>query len=362
MFTYFNMKKKDIKTETKDVFVPRTKFQELVKDLKIDETLTLKHKKQTKFNKFLNSTPLYENYNGMCDLLIVPETPQGYKYLLVYVDLGTNLLDFEPMKNKESKTTLKALQEIFKRKYVDTPKFSLNTDGGSEFKKEFHLYFENQGVHHKISMPYRHTQQGVVEGANAQISRVLLSYLNDRERETQKKQTDWTPILPQLRETLNRYRDRGDLKKLREKQTHFNPEEAGQPEYNKGDMVHYKLNRPYNALNQPLPDAKFRKGDIVWSPTTHKIEKIIVMGDEPYYRYVLNDIANTSFSADQLMLSQNKEKTYLVRKLLDKKIVKKVTYYLVWWKGYLKKDSTWEKESDLIEDGFEDDIKAFKKS
>ena len=31
----------------------------------------------------------------------------------------------------------------------------------------------------------------------------------------------------------------------------------------------------------------------------------------------------------------------------------------MWWKGELKKDSTWEKATDLIEDGLEDEIKGY---
>ena len=50
-----------------------------------------------------------------------------------------------------------------------------------------------------------------------------------------------------------------------------------------------------------------------------------------------------------------------VRKIIGSKTEKKKKYYLVHWKGELKKDATWELESNLLEDGLEEYIKEFKK-
>jgi hypothetical protein len=38
------------------------------------------------------------------------------------------------------------------------------------------------------------------------------------------------------------------------------------------------------------------------------------------------------------------------------------TYYLIHWKGYTKKQSTWEEKGQLIEDGLENAILAYEKS
>jgi len=46
------------------------------------------------------------------DLLFLPED-EGYKYLLVVVDIATRLCDAEPLKSKESKVVAKAIQRIF---------------------------------------------------------------------------------------------------------------------------------------------------------------------------------------------------------------------------------------------------------
>lgn len=36
----------------------------------------------------------------MSDLIVLPETNEGYKYLLVVLDLATNLFDYQPIKRK----------------------------------------------------------------------------------------------------------------------------------------------------------------------------------------------------------------------------------------------------------------------
>ena len=61
----------------------------------------------------------------MADLLQLPEASQKNKYCLVVVDIATNKFDLEPLKNKESKTTLNAFKKIFKRKILTRPKVSL---------------------------------------------------------------------------------------------------------------------------------------------------------------------------------------------------------------------------------------------
>jgi hypothetical protein len=347
------MKKKEI---NKDQYVPRTEFQTLVNKLGINEDFTIKHKRQKKYNKFINNTALYEGYNVMCDLLILPETSENYRYLLTVLDLGTNKCDFEPLKNKEANSALTAIKKIFNRKIVNEPDFSISTDNGSEFKGVFSNYFKQKGIYQKFSMPYRHSQQSPVESLNGQISRILLGYLNNVETETQKKYYDWTDILDKVRTELNKHRERKNLEQLRLDQPSFDLDKAGEPNYKVGEFVHYLLNKPMDALNNPINSDSFRKGDFRYSPTVHKITKILYMNDEPYYRFVLSELPNVSFSSYQLIKSDKKEETYLVKKLLDKRKQNKKVYYLVWWKGYLKKDATWTEEKTLLEDGFKEEI------
>ncbi len=114
-----------------------------------------------------------------------------------------------------------------------------------------------------------------------------------------------------------------------------------------------------DAVNNPIKDDKFRKGDMRYSPDTRTIVEIVYMNDYPYYRYILNDMPNVSFSAYELVLSKNEEETFLVRKIWDKTKINGTTHYKVWWKEKTKKDSTWEPEEKLLEDGLDEHIQEF---
>ena len=71
---------------------------------------------------------------------------------------------------------------------------------------------------------------------------------------------------------------------------------------------------------------------------------------------------NVSFTEDELMKSKEKEEKYTVKKIIGHKTEKRIKYYQVWWKNYLKKNSTWEPEKKLITDGLKDMIDEYNKN
>ena len=350
-------------TVNKTNYTPKTKFQQLVKNIGINEEFTLNHQKDRQYNHYKNNIPLYPNYNIMLDTLELPvvDKKHPYKYLLTAIDLGTNKIDFEPMKSTKSLEALNALKEISKRPNVKIPKFSIMTDNGAEFKKDFNQYLIDHGIYHKYSQPYRHSQQAPIESVNNLLSRLLLGYLNNIELKTGKTETNWLPILPVLRKELNNYRYYRELPKLRQEQPFFNYKlaENERPQFEVGDYVYRKYNRPHDALGKPLSGSTFRKGDMRYNHAVNQIEKIVYFNDPPYHRYVLNDLPSVSFTAKQLIPAKRKEKTFLVKEIIDKKVQGGQTYYLVWWKGFLKRDATFEPATQLIDDGMVDYIKAF---
>ena len=91
-----------------------------------------------------------EDYNFQTDLLMLPKTKQGYKYLLVIVDLFTNEVDFEAMKTKTPAETLRSMKVIFKRDILNKPFASMSSDAGLEFKGTFKDYLYNQSILHRI--------------------------------------------------------------------------------------------------------------------------------------------------------------------------------------------------------------------
>ena len=53
------------------------------------------------------------------------------------------------------------------------------------------------------------------------------------------------------------------------------------------------------------------------------------------------------------------EEKFIVKQIFDKKKLNNKTYYKIHWKGYLKKNSTWEPADLLIKDGLKDLIDEY---
>ena len=68
----------------------------LMEKMNIDETFT-KRPKNDKFDTIKQNTLPVSGYNYMSDLMELPLTKEGYKYLLVVVDIWSNNFDIEPM-------------------------------------------------------------------------------------------------------------------------------------------------------------------------------------------------------------------------------------------------------------------------
>jgi transposase InsO family protein len=335
-------------------------FKDVIKDVGINEFYTQPDSKK-RYNKFVTSIVPEEDYNYMSDLIEMPTTSKGFKWLLVMLDLATNEFDIEAMKSKTADSTLNAFKLIIKRGILKLPEISLKTDNGTEFLGSFRKFLTDHGVMHKTSLPYRKQQMGPVESLNKTVARILMTFINDKSVELGKDYYDWTDILDIVREEVNSYRKR-DLNKLKEYQSKrfFDPTEAGEPEFQVGDYVHWKMDRPTDIRGTPINDSKFRMGDRIFSLETRKIVDILCYPSKPYYRYKLQDMVNVSYSASELKKSEQTDNYFIIKKIIGVKTMAKKKYNLCWWKGTLKADATWESEDQLLEDDMQDYIDEFK--
>ena len=335
-------------------------MDKLLKKLDIDETFTkqVKHK-QKHYNSIKNNLPLKEDYNFMADLIMLPETKKGYKYLLSVVDLITDEFDIEPLKTKTPSEVLKSFKTIIKRKHIKMPYASIRTDNGNEFKGVFNEWLLNSGVLHKFSLPNRHKQMANIEALNKQLVRLFNGYMNEKEKKQKKVYKEWTDILDFVRKELNDFRrkDPQKIKVVRDYDSIFKVK----PKYKIGDIVHEKIDTPENALGHKQPTNNFRVGDYKFSVIPKKIVKVLFFDDKPHYRYLLEGISNASYSENELRQSKEKETKYKVKKILKKKKIKGVLHYLIWWDNFKKSEATWEAEKELIEDGLKDLIDEFNK-
>jgi len=324
-------------------------MDKILKDLNISEKFTKPIRPKPKgFTSVKSLVPLIENYNYMADLLFLPTTKQGFKYLLTVTDLADDSFDMEPLKRKEAGAVLKALKEIFKRPYLDQPKGSIQTDPGTEFKGVFHKYLYDNDILHKVTLPGRHTQQGNVERLNRTLGRLLNGYMNTVEFETGREFREWVAALPEIRRKLNKVRE----KKL--------PDYASTPmpridlgvksKYKVGDVVYRALDEPRNVLGAKQ-SGTFREGDLRWDLVPRKVVRVLRFpGAEPI-RYMVSRIPNASFTERQLMFAEEATEEHEVKQLLELlEDEDGVMWYRVWWKGQKKRDATLVPRDQLIDD------------
>lgn len=330
----------------------------LLNKLNIDETFTKQRPiKQPVYNKFKNNLPLKEDYNFMADLIELPETKKKFKYLLTVVDLASDEFDIEPLRSKMPAEVLEGFKNMIKRKHIKLPYASIRTDNGNEFKGSFNKYLTDNGVLHKKNLPNRHKQMANVEALNKQVVRILFGYMNGKEKQLKRSYNEWTDIINIVRNDLNEYRKKTYDNPLPE--STFDLGEVGEAKFRLGDVVHYRLDWAENALGNKQPTPNFRVGDYRYSAVPKKIVNVSIFNDAPYYRYILDGMPNVSYSKYELILSNENDSKFQVKKLIDKKRIRGRIHYLVWWKGKKKSESTWEPETNLIEDGLEDEINEF---
>jgi hypothetical protein len=338
-------------------------FSALLTSFKADSPFTKNAPKEKVFTKVKKNIPMHEDYNQMADLLYLPETKLGYKYLLVVVDIATNKFDIEPLKTKDCVTVLNALQNIYKRNYISEPYATLQTDSGKEFSGVFHKWLYNENVYHKVTLPNRHSQMANVESLNKQLGTLIMGNLNDQEEKSGKVEKNWISLLPKIRKELNAYREI-DLDKVKypNDKVFFNPPTDVEPKFKVGDIVYEKLDWPEDALGHKQPTAKFRAGDYRFSRVPKKIMQVFNMPDQPWFRYQLEGMKNVSYTEAQLRISNEKETKYVVKAILDTRMKNKKIEFLVHWKNHKKEEATYEPETTLREDGVGPMIDEFLKN
>jgi hypothetical protein len=178
----------------------------------------------------------------------------------------------------------------------------MKTDSGSEFKGTFDEFLRKNGILHKTSLPDRHQGTANVEALNGQLARLFNGYMNKKEQELGVTYRNWIDITSLVRKELNKIRE----KKLKDNVDPadypvFDIQKAGQPKFKVGDLVHYKLDSPQDALGNKQNTKQFRVGDYRFSHNTKEIKQLLYFNDPPYYRYILNGLPHVSYSEYELI-------------------------------------------------------------
>jgi hypothetical protein len=262
-----------------------------------------------KYNTYRANMRLEADCTVMIDVLFLPTAKFGFKYLLVAQDIATRKFDMVPLKFKDSTTVLKAFKKMINGPYISLPKYYLISDGGSEFKADFHEFIYDENIFHKIVNRGRHTQLAPIDTLHNILSRILNAYQN------------WTDIIDQVRIELNEVMDvsatlpedlKNDTSQPLVQTTTMSIEkdpDTGKkkithkfkvPKFKVGDMVYYNLDVTKNIHNQNMGGMK-RQGDLQVSREPKEIEELVYMnGDGPFVRYKLEGLPTVSYTESQL--------------------------------------------------------------
>ena len=289
------------------------------------------------------------------DILYLPED-KGYKFLLVIVDLYDNSVDAEPVKDILSKNNdvLEAFKKIYSRKYINPP-LILTLDKGAEFTQEKVKNYlkDDLKINVKYALTGRSRQLAYVERQNQRIGNILLKRMASQELITGQVSKEWVDDIKPLIQLFNE-----------KKKTPLKKEISPDPIVNEytgnllkiGTKVRLLLDKPVDTVKGKRLIGDFRSGDIRWTSKVYKITEVLLKpGYPPLYltdaddnvartKNQLQPVSKEDEEPDARFLRGNPD-TYIISKILNKKIENKKTLYLVKWKGFKESEATWEPSS-----------------
>ena len=318
-------------------------MDKILKELKINEKYSKPVKIKKEFSKVKDNIPLKADYNFMADLLELPETKKGFKYLLVVVDLATDEFDIEPITNNKSLTVVDAMKRMFNRRYIKKPYASIRTDGGAEFKDAFEKYCYENSILHKIGVAGRHQQTANVERLNRELGRLFNGYMNAVEEKTGETYKEWVEVVPKVRTMLNDFRKKPEGDPFTD--VYPTVDLTKQPKYKIHDVVYRMSEKPLDALGRKQNTQNFRMGDYRWERIPRKIVKVLRYAGKVPIRYILENLPNVAYAEYELMPAEEKQAMYVVQSVKAKRTINGVKELLIKWKGFKK--PSWENYNDI---------------
>ena len=318
-------------------------MNDILKELGVNEKYSKPVKIKKQFSKVKDNIPLKADYNFMADLLELPETKKGFKYLLVVVDLATDEFDIEPITNNKSLTVVDAMKRMFKRKHIKKPYASIRTDGGAEFKDAFDKYCYENNILHKIGISGRHQQTANVERLNRELGRLFNGYMNAIEEKTGETYKEWVEVVPKVRTMLNDFRKKPEGDPFTD--VYPTVDLTVQPKYKIHDVVYRMSEKPLDALGRKQNTQNFRMGDYRWERIPRKIVKVLRYAGKVPIRYILENLPNVAYAEYELMPAEEKQAMYVVQSIKAKRTMNGVKQLLIKWKNYRR--PTWENYEDI---------------
>ena len=324
------------------------------------------------------------------DIVHMPESAAGYKYLLVCIDVFTGFVLCRPLKVATAEAVANVLWEWFC--IVGPPKL-VTSDNGPEFKNEvIAALMKIIGIHHKFTVPYHPEGNSRVENANKSISTILVKMMmgdprhwqlfcplatlmyNTRINEVTKSSPFTLMYGRRANEMVNYTGVR--VEPITEENWRRHQEEVVALVYPAIEDMQLKMNertrkkfmeKRQNILTADLPngmevyirDPKYTKDSPRPRQEQHNIGPWRIVRRHFNGPYLLQDATGElrTVPIDQLIFTRSNRRvahirrpddddeaeSYEVERLVDHRYNEAGTIeYLVKWKGYPSSDNTWE--------------------
>lgn len=327
-----------------DPLLTRKKVEE---ELSKSRTYTIHKTKRIRFKR-MKTVPIgfmTDMQADLADFQKVSKENDGYRYLLVGVDVLSRRVFTAPVKSKSSKDMRKAF-DILLKKTPEFPQF-LYTDKGVEFQaKEMKEYFIKHNIQKHV------TQSPDVKAAVAErfirtIKQRLYKYF------TEKQTLRWLDAVDSIVNALNHTKNRST--QMRPVDVNFT-------------NAHELWTRLYGHESSVNKKSKFKEGDHV---RISKAKKAFEKGYLPNFtneiftidtvkkrkepiNYRLTDAKGEEilgkFYKEELSKTTAQEsprRIFKIEKVLDKRIRGGKPEYYVKWEGLPLKNATWIRNSDI---------------
>src|SRR5436190_3180703 len=246
-----------------------------------------------------------------CDILFLTHDHykgKKYKAVLNIIDCASRYKASVPLTSKNSSEVAKAFRKVYgdRNNPLTWPKL-LQCDGGREFMGETSRLMQEYNVIIRVIGPYSHRRVALVERFNKTLSKILykIQYAVESISSDPKLIRAWVRYLPETIDYLNNYptcliREPGSekwglelvkaiaLERVESRPSTKYKRPVGQDEIKlkKGNTVRYLL---ANAEWEGGMENQKRATDPTFSPSLHRIRKVVVIKNEPVLYYLGSD-------------------------------------------------------------------------
>lgn len=278
----------------------------------------------------------------------------GFKYLLVVIDVFTRYLWVRPLKDKFSTTVIKAFEKIFKQNGRRPRR--LRTDRGTEFTaKQSTDFFANQNIAQFFTN--NEVQANYVERVIQTLKKKIFRYL------VANHTLRYIDVLPKLVESYNKtwhHGIRAIPKQITQKdekrlwwQMYWPKEPFDQRLVKtKQKPVKFAFNIKDKVRISLLRNAFRREYDQRWSGEVFLIFERFQDQGIPLYKltdYMGEEMTGSYYQNELQKITVPPDTLFIVDKIVDRQKRKGVPYVKVSYFGWPSKYDNWRKESDLVD-------------